>query len=246
VTYGELKENIYELVSSYFYKPYTVVWGMAGGVKPKGPLITLKMGDISSPNHPVAENVGGVPVNVYGSATTVQVDLFTRGRALPGETGYTEAAENTAVGELAGFVKFLGSEYADVWREVADVSILTGTVRDLTELINDASWDFRAMTELEVAFTQTAVGHAGVMYSGGVPYYGNGAPKYDGEGYALDEGGGRLPLPTGPDGAPVYPPVGPDGKPVYPPLPEGVPPGLANAESEWFGSVETPTYKKED
>ena len=76
--------------------------------------------------------------------------------------------------DLIDFVNFINSAYVDEWSDTHDVSILANQVRDLTELTDDTTWDYRAMTELEIRFTQTAAGHGGFMYEGGAPLDENG------------------------------------------------------------------------
>jgi hypothetical protein len=75
-----------------------------------------------------------------------------------------------------------------------------------------------------------------------VPYYSNGNPKYDTEGYALDENGWRLPdvppLPHDEQGVPIYPNIGPTPS-------GGGSQTLAGQSSDWFEQVETPIYEEE-
>jgi len=190
MTYRELKKKLSELVSTYFGDA-TVIWGMAGAVSPTCPLVTLTMGDVVRHYLPIRGNVNGVPVDYYPSRTTVQVDLFTKGVGVTTEAGYTARRENTAVGDMIDFVNFLNSIYVDGWSDANDVYILANQVRDLTELVNDTTWEYRAMVELEIGFTQAAVGHTATMYEGGVLYDEEGNPAQDAPPFEPTPSGGR-------------------------------------------------------
>lgn len=236
MTQSELKQKLYDLASSYFGGA-TVVWGRVKLVRPQSPLIALTMGSIIRPYQPITQTVNGVPINCYPSKTTVQVDLFTKGARSANENDLTAAMENTAINDLTDFVNFLNSAYVDDWSWIHDVSILANTVQDLTQIINDASWDYRAMVELEIGFTQTAVGYSGTMYENGMPYYENGNPKYDSEGYPLDENGHKL---VDEDGNPLPP----GALPYEPTTSGGGAQELADQSTGWFEQVET-IYEEE-
>ena len=98
----------------------------------------------------------------------MQVDLYTDGLRI----SETER-ENTAVNDLTEFINFLNSPHVDVWCFINDIDITTGTVRDLTGVISDSSWQYRAMTELELGFTERTKGHTGTGYEHGKPLTGN-------------------------------------------------------------------------
>ena len=241
MTHGELKAAIEKLVSSYFGTA-SVVWGSVRGVKPTSPLIVLNLGAIRRHYLPIRVGVQGVPTDSYASTTTLQVDLYTQGKRVGEIPGVLSPHENTAVNDLTDFLNFLNSVWVDEWCDVHDVSLLANNVSDLTEVINDTSWDYRAFLEVEVGFTQTAVGGTATNYEGGVPFHSTGVPKYDDEGYALDRDGNRLPLP------PL--PLDPDGKPEYPPV-EPTPSGGRTQENAdnftgWFEQVEKPEFVKEE
>ena len=50
------------------------------------------------------------------------------------------------------------------WCHERDLSIIVpNTVEDLTGLINDTNYEYRAMMEVQIGFTMTAIGYTGVM-----------------------------------------------------------------------------------
>ena len=248
MTQNELKRTLYNLVAEYFAGA-SITWGKVKAVSPNVPQVVLSMGGISRRYLPITRSANGVPVNGYPSQTTLQVDLYTKGAATNNDPGVIAAYENTAVNDLIDFLNFLNSAYVDEWGDIHDVSILCNEVNDLTELVNDVTWDYRAMMELEIGFTQSAVGHTGMMYEDGMPFYDNGAPMFDAEGYALDRYGNRLTDEYGNLLPPLL--IDPEtGRPIFPP-PKPTPSGgrtseLAGRNMGWFEQVENPNFEKEE
>ena len=242
MTYRQLRVALEKLVGSYFGTA-TIMWGKVKAVAPHTPLILLNLGDINRHYLPINETVNGVPLQVYASTTRLQVDLYTKGLPTSTEACIMAANENTAVYDLTEFVNFLNSGFSDEWCGENDVSLLANRVSDLTALINDTTWDYRAFTEVEVSFTQSTVGFAASMSEGGVPYHDNAVPKFDEEGYPLDREGNRIPdeppLPVGEDGTPIFPEPEPSGSGERPP-------GLAEQSTGWFEKVELPKLIKEE
>jgi len=243
MTQSELKQKLYDLVGEYFGGA-TVTWGKVKAVSPNVPQVVLNMGAINRPYQPIKRIAGDVLVNSYPSRTTLQVDLYTKGAPTSTDPGMTAAYENTAVNDMTDFVNFLNSAYVDDWGDEHDVSILCRQVQDLTELINDVAWDYRAMVELEVGFTQSVVGHTGTMYEDGMAYHENGSPKYDADGNPLDTQGNPIPPELDEDGNPIpWPP------PQFTETPSGGrTPELGNQYTGWFERVENPEIitKKEE
>lgn len=178
MTQNELKQLLYELISEYF-SGASITWSKVKSVIPGSPQVVLNMGVITRTYRPFRQNVKGVFVDSYPSKTTLQIDLYTKGAAVNTDLEIESAYENTAINDLTDFINYLNSAYVDDWCERYDVSILCNHVNDLTELINTVTWDYRAMTEIEIGFVQTAVGHTGIMWEKG--------KAYDEDGKALAE-----------------------------------------------------------
>jgi len=240
MTTEEFMDIIFDLVSDYF-STARVMWGSTAAVRPGDPLVTLQMGDVVRTFQPISIIRGGVPMDCYPSNTVVQVDLFTTGRKLNDTPGVTSSNLNTAVSDLTAFLNYIGSQAVTDWCDKHDVAIATNMVRNLTGVVSDTSWDYRAMTELEISFTQTAVGHAGVMFDNGVPFHSSGSPMFDEEGYTLDREGVRV---RDEDGELLPPlPIDPvTGRPDFPkliPSPSGGGSQTLAEQSEgWFEQVE--------
>jgi len=178
LTQSELKEKLYKLVSVYFSAANgaTVVWGMTKTVSPNAPKITLTALDIVRPYQPITHNKNGIQVSYYPSTTKIQVDLFTKGALPPKEEGIKASAENTALNDMIDFVNFINSQYVIQWSDINDISVFAKEVYDLTDIINDTTWDFRAMVELDIGFTQAAIGHSGINYENRILFDENGDP----------------------------------------------------------------------
>jgi len=238
VTQRDLKKKLHELVGTYFdglKKQGNIVWGKTKPVNPNSPMVALLTGPINRQQRPIRKYINGIVHDFWPSKTVLQVDLYTKGAPTSDAPNVKQSYENTAVNDLTDFVNFLHSVYVDHWSFLNDISINVSDVQDLTALTNNTSWSYRAMVEIAVGFTQQAVGHAMIMHEAGMPYFSNGAPMFDDEGYALDEEGNRLP-----DLPPL--PVDPEGNFIYPPSTATTSGGrsqeLANMKTGWFESVE--------
>jgi hypothetical protein len=164
---------------------------MTRSVNPNVPQISLTMGSITRAYQPIRRTLDGVVVDAYPSQTTLQVDLFTRGRRNDDEPGVRPSWDNTAVDDMTDFVNFINSPHTDNWSEMHDISLLTNNVHDLTGVTNDTTWEYRAMVELTVSFTQTAVGNTGTMWEDGEMYGENGRPLDVQPDFAVTASGGR-------------------------------------------------------
>lgn len=163
MTLNELQEYLLDIASAYFTGA-TVVWAQEKVVKPKPALVTLRTGNVSRPLQPITEVIDGVPCGYYPSRVTLEVNVFTKGRKYKPVEGKTAAQENTAVNDLVDFVNYLNSPYMIDECYILDIAITPmGAVSDASTLINDATWDYRAMAEFSVDFMQIAVGATGIL-----------------------------------------------------------------------------------
>lgn len=161
-----VREALFELTSSYF-KGATVMFGRQSRVakqKRDKPLVILATGPVTRPLFPPTKIIDGRPVSFYPSSVTVQIDLFTFGEKRELAYGYTAVMENTATDDMMTFVNFLNSEMAVQYCRRKDISIIVpNTVQDLSDLISDTSYEYRAMIEVTVHFTSAAIGYSGTL-----------------------------------------------------------------------------------
>lgn len=159
-----VKETMLEL-TKYYFQNATVMFGQQSHIAKQGkPLVKLYTGVVTRPLNPPTKIIDGRPVSFYPSTVPVQIDLFTMGQKKELAHGFTPVMENTAADDMLSFVDFLNSEVAVQYCHQRDIAIVVpNTVQDLTGLINDTSYEYRAMIEVMVYFTSTAVGYSGTL-----------------------------------------------------------------------------------
>jgi len=158
----EARKAIYELTEQYFNGKASVVYAKQSYSVKTSPLVTLSFGTVNRPLNPPTKMINGRLVSYYPSTMMVQIDLFTQGTQINLGDGITPAMENTAANDLMKFADFLGSEYVQQFCHTKDIAIvLINNVQDLTDLINDTSYEFRAMLEAEIRFTSLSTGYRG-------------------------------------------------------------------------------------
>lgn len=159
-----VRETMLELTKYYFHNA-TVIHGRQSHVAKQGkPLVTLYTGVVTRPLNPPTKIIDGRPVSFYPSSVPVQIDLFTMGQKKELAHGFTPIMENTAADDMLAFVDFLNSDFAVQYCHQKDIAIVVpNAVQDLTGLINDTSYEYRAMIEVVVYFTSVAVGYSGTL-----------------------------------------------------------------------------------
>lgn len=168
MTLNELHEHLYDLTADYFAGA-TVIWAQEKIVKPKPSLVTLRLGNVSRPVQPISGFVDGTPCAYYPSKVPFEVNLYTKGAAFSVPGKMIAAAQNTAVNDLLDFVNYLNSVFVANLCHNLDIDIaINGTVNDVSDYINDTRWQYRAMVEFSVGFTQIAVGATGILLESSV------------------------------------------------------------------------------
>ena len=164
MTISKLKDVLHRLTKLYFTDAHVTFTKQSFMVKPVQPLVTLSVISVSRPLHPPTKIIDGRPAAFYPASAMIQIDLFTNGSQTEVAEGFTPIAENTAQDDLLGFASFLNAAYAADWCEKHDIAIIVpNTVQDMTGLIHDTSYEFRAMMEITVYFTMTAIGYTGTL-----------------------------------------------------------------------------------
>ncbi len=185
MTLSELKVALRQLTKLYFNRAEVTFTKQSFRAKPAGALVTLSMAPVSRPMNP--------PVAFYPASTSIQIDLFTNGAQEEVEQGFTPIAENTAEDDMLAFASFLNSEYVVQWCHERDIAIVVPpTVQDLTGLIHDSNFEFRAMMEIMVYFTMTAIGYTGTLEAGSVKHSGTTVDPETGEEKPYEYEGGDI------------------------------------------------------
>lgn len=178
---SELKLLIKQLTELYFTGATVTYAKQSFVAKPVNPLVTLTTGAVSRPMNPPVKVIDGRPVCFYPASVPIQIDLFTHGRQTEVAPGITPIVENTAEDDMLAFTAFLNSEYAVQWCHERDIAIVVpATVQDLTGLIHDTNYEFRAMAEIVVYFTMAAIGYTGSLMPESVKHTGAGGEEIGG------------------------------------------------------------------
>ncbi len=155
----EVKEVLYDITAMFFHGA-AVIWAEQINTKPPLPYITLKIGSIQRTAFPFIAADGG---RYYPCQTTLEINLYTKGRPVTVEAHVTGNYANTAAPDLMDFFNFAESEeITDMMAKKGIEVTLIPPVRDLTALLNDSKYRYRAMAEAAVTFVQEADGRYGI------------------------------------------------------------------------------------
>lgn len=159
MTLEGLKDILFDVTDSFF-KGATVIWTEQINTKPSCPYVTIKTNGIQRTGFPIIDNDGN---RYYPCSTTLEINLYTKGRAVAVGNQQTGNYVNTATSDLADFFSYLDSdEGVDMLAGYGINISLMPPVRDLTDLQNDSKYRYRAMAEATVSFAQEADGPYGI------------------------------------------------------------------------------------
>ena len=158
MTYNDARSIIYDATVSYFANA-TVTMANTKQVKKAKPMVTMKFGPLQSNTFPNEVEYEGEPCDYYPASAKLEVQLFTNGRQLS-----NGGMENTAVGDLTDYVNYMTSKMMVVEFGKHDLTVMkAGAVQDVSAIINDTSYEYRAMVEFDVNFTMAVVGYGGIL-----------------------------------------------------------------------------------
>lgn len=163
---GAVKGAIHDM-TAMFFAGAGVIWAEQVNTVPALPYVTLKMGSLNRNALVLVDDDGE---RYYQCDTTVQIDLYTKGRPVTTGDMATGNYANTAVSDLMDFFDFLESE--EITDRMAGMGIsmaLMPPIRDLTGLQNDSRYRYRAMAEASVSFSVEADGVYGMSGMAVVP-----------------------------------------------------------------------------
>ena len=181
-----VKETLYN-ITEMFFKGATVIWADQINTMPKLPYITLKLGGVKKTTFPITDEDGN---RFYPCSTTMEVNLYTRGKPVTVGENVTGNYINTATSDMLDFFKFLESdEMIDYLAGNGVDVLLVPPVRDLTELQNDSRYRYRSMAEATVSWSEDANGQYGIGGSSTVPNSSGGgtAEMLETDIYAIEE-----------------------------------------------------------
>lgn len=167
---SEAKELFRSLLQEYFSGAIVKFANQSRVAKSGLPLVVIKSGNVRRDRDAVISIVDGVTIASYLSRVGMTVDLFTKGLpVVDPDTGKAFASENTAMEDVLSLIDFLSSQHVTDWCSKHDVSIgIDGDAQDLTDIVNDNNYDYRARVSVLFYFTQNAIGYAGVLGEGSI------------------------------------------------------------------------------
>lgn len=154
--FKEMKTAMFDCATSFFGDH--VVFSEQKMAKQGAPLITLKFGNVRRKLHPVTNYIMESDDDLtmeFQMQADMEVNLFTQGRKIGGET-----YENTALSDLTDFVNYIESVNAiQRWSELdLTVQLMDGTLNDLSEIINETRFRYRARAVFRVYYVETTYG----------------------------------------------------------------------------------------
>lgn len=184
---SEARKVMYDLTKFYFQNAVVAYAKQSFRVKPTMPLVTLSFGNVNRPMNPPVKWIDGRPVSLYPCTMMVQIDLFTKGKQID-VAGSTSVMENTAANDMLKFADFLNADYAIAYCHEHDIAIvLTSAVQDLTDILNDTNYEYRAMIEVELRFTSYSIGYSGSLTADSIKHIDPITGEYIPDGDAQDE-----------------------------------------------------------
>lgn len=167
----EVRELFRQLTKEYFGEANVLLARQSRIPKPELPLVLLTFGAVVRPTRPNIKVFDGVNVGQYSSSVQVDIDLFTHGAPVTDSQLGVVARENTAVDDLCAFEDYLQSEYAVEWCDIHSISFMRdGDVEDLTGIIGETSYEYRARMRLRLSYVSLSIEHAGVVDESSIIY----------------------------------------------------------------------------
>ena len=164
MTVGELRETIRQVVKRYLVGA-SVKWIDENNIKPVGPLVTLQLRNIQRELFSIDENRQGRAVKLWHTRAMLDVNLYTPGAVGNAQPGIRPKAENTALNDMQDFINYIDSDYVYGILGPLDVTILPeGMAQDVSELVDNSKYEYRAMQEFTVDFIQNAAGVSGILH----------------------------------------------------------------------------------
>lgn len=162
---SQAKKLFQSLLQEYFAGAQVAYTRQSRTAKTGIPLVVITPGNVRRDRDPVISEVGGEIIGSYLSRISMQIDLFTKGTPIiDPDTGRKVASENTAMDDILAFADFLNSPHTVEWCHSHDVAlVIDGDAQDLTDIVNDNSYEFRSRLTVFFYFTQNAVGHTATL-----------------------------------------------------------------------------------
>lgn len=165
-------KNLFRDLTKQYFQGATVVFGNQSRVaKPTLSLVTIATGNVKRPHSPNYATIDGVLVGHYLSRIPMTVDLYTHGAPVLDDNERIVAYEDTALDDILAYADFLNSPYVVQWCRNNDITILIdGDAQNMTGLLNETNYEYRARLSVFVYFTQKAVGTSAILSETAIKY----------------------------------------------------------------------------
>lgn len=169
MTVNELRHALYSLISEYFKDSDTVVvWSeQRKSVRTGHTFVTLRLSDVQKTQYTIDRYEDGVFGTWQPSEATLQVQLFTHGgveTVTDGCGNECKVSVNTAMNDLLDLEHYLLSIYATHKGYDMEIQQLS-PVQDISTVV-DTVYEYRAVQNYRVRFTQGYAGYAGISRPG--------------------------------------------------------------------------------
>lgn len=158
ITHEKLRQRLYEVVSQFFAKA-TVIWVEQINTKPSEPYVTLKLGGSKGTLFGCDDN----GLKYRTEKTTLEVNLYTKGRQRIVNGKKLTNYVNTAVSDMIDFMDYMDSlEVVDgLAKDGISALPKDGNVNDLSAIDHETQHQYRAMVEFDVTFVRVSGGKYG-------------------------------------------------------------------------------------
>lgn len=153
---AEAKEEFRKIVAGYFGSDH-VFYANSKMAKLPEPYITIHFTGITRQTHETRIQFRNGDANAYRQIeASVDVNLYTKGRSIDGsKTVYAD----TALDDMIGFLDYVQSNYGlGVTRRNNMAILVASQPKDMSALIREAQYQYRAMAEFTVRFTDMTNG----------------------------------------------------------------------------------------
>lgn len=162
----EVRQTLYDTVSDFFVGA-TVIWAEQVITIPSFPYVTLKIGPLQRNAFPIFKDDF---TRYYLCSVTAEINLYTQGKKIETKGNALANYANTAISDMTDFFNYLESEIITdmLAGKGIDISLIP-PVRDLSELLNDSRYRYRAMAEATISFALEADGMYGISGMAAAP-----------------------------------------------------------------------------
>lgn len=157
MNYGEAKKYSRDIVAAHYGDGHVFYAEQKMAKKPV-PYVTVKFSGLGKSRTKITkyDNESQCYKDYWQKNTKMELNLYTLGKNIAPD-GMEEQYENTAVEEVDDFVKYLVSDEISDSMVINDVVIaLEGIIHDVSFLLHESKYRYRAMAEFAITFTDSS------------------------------------------------------------------------------------------